>query len=124
VWAQSHQFSLPKQGSPNDDRRAASFKFIEWMTAHAVNWAAAGQVPARNAARDEALASTDLYLTKLKSWADELPYANFMPTNVPTMLELLPRIGNHVIGAIIGQESVEDALKNAESEVNDILANG
>jgi ABC-type glycerol-3-phosphate transport system substrate-binding protein len=81
-------------------------------------------VPARNSARDEALASSELYLTKLHPWASELPYANFMPTNVPTMLEVLPRIGNHVIGALIGQESVEDALKNAESEVNDILANG
>jgi multiple sugar transport system substrate-binding protein len=124
VWAQSHQLSLPKQGSPSDDRRAAAFKFIDWITAHAVDWARAGQVPARNSARDEALASTELYLTKLHAWASELPYAKFMPTNVPTMLELLPRLGSHVISGLLGQESVGDALKNAESEVNDILSNG
>jgi multiple sugar transport system substrate-binding protein len=124
VWAQSHQLSLPKQGSPDDARRAAGFKFIDWITAHAVDWARAGQVPARNSARDEALASTELYLTKLHAWASELPYANFMPTNVPTMLELLPRLGSHVISGLLGQESIEDALKNAESEVNDILSNG
>ena len=53
-----------------------------------------------------------------------MPYAKFMPSDVPTMLEILPRIGNHVAGAILGQESVEDALSNAEEEVNDIIANG
>ncbi len=123
VWAQSHQLSLPKQGSPDDARRQASLKFIDWMTAHSIDWAKAGQVPARNSARAEALASTDPYLVKLKSWAAELTYANFMPTNVPTMLELLPRIGSHVIGALLGQEAIADALNNAESEVNDIISN-
>src|SRR5262249_40072507 len=68
VWAQSHQLTLPKQGSPDDARRAAALKFIDWITAHAIDWARAGQVPARNSARDEALASSELYLTKLHPW--------------------------------------------------------
>ncbi len=124
VWAQSHQLSLPKQGDADDARREASLKFIDWMTDHAVDWAKAGQVPARNSAREETLASTDPYLMRIKTWADELAYADFMPTDVPTILELLPRLGSHVIGALLGQESIEDALKNAESEVNDIIENG
>jgi multiple sugar transport system substrate-binding protein len=125
VWAQSHQFSLPKQSDNSAERRAASLKFIEWMTAHSADWAKAGQIPARNSAREEVAANTDnLYLQKLKAWESELPYAKFMPTDIPTMLELLPRIGSHVVGAVIGQESVEDALNAAESEVNDIIANG
>jgi multiple sugar transport system substrate-binding protein len=124
VWAQSHQLSLPKQGKPDDKRREAALTFIDWITAHAVDWAKAGQVPARNSAREEALSSKDPYLTKLHAWASELSYAKFMPTNVPTMLELLPRLGNHAIGALLGQEDIQKALDAAESEVNDILANG
>jgi multiple sugar transport system substrate-binding protein len=125
VWAQSHQFSLPNQSDNSEERRAASLKFIQWMTAHSSDWSKAGQIPAHNDARAQVEANTDdLYLQKLKAWISELSYAKFMPTNVPTMLELLPRIGNHVVGAIIGQESVEDALNNSEQEVNDIIANG
>lgn len=122
VWAQSHQLSLPRQGDNDEARRAASLHFVDWLTQHSVDWASAGQVPARNSARDEALASSDLYLTKLHAWADQLSFAKFMPTNVPTMLELLPRLGSHLQAGILGQVSIEDALSDAEAEVNDILS--
>ena len=125
VWAQSHQFSLPKQSDNSEERRAASLKFIEWMTAHSVDWAKAGQIPARNSARDEVIANTDNpVLQDVKVFVPELAYAKFWPSDVPTMLEIGPRIGNHAIAAILGQESVEDALKAAEQEINDIIANG
>jgi len=125
VWAQSHQFSLPKQSDNSAERRAASLKFIEWMTAHSVDWAKAGQVPARNSAREEVLANTDNpVLQEVKNFVPELAYAKFWPTDVPTMLEIGPRIGNHAVAAILGQESVADALKSAEQEINDISANG
>jgi multiple sugar transport system substrate-binding protein len=122
VWAQSHQLALPRQTDNDEARRAASLKFIQWLTAHADQWAQAGQVPANNAAREAALASEDLYLQKLQAWASELSYAKFMPTNVPNMLEALPRLGSHVQAAILGQTDIEDALSDAESEVNDILS--
>lgn len=120
VWAQSHQLSLPRQGKPDQAKREASFRFIEWLTAHSVDWAKAGQVPARNSARDEALKSSDPYLTKLKAWASELPYADFM-SSVPTLLQIMPRIAANAEGAILGQWSVEEGLKKAESEVNKLL---
>jgi multiple sugar transport system substrate-binding protein len=121
VWAQSHQFSLPKQANPNPDIRAASLKFILWMSQHSVDWAKAGQVPARNSARDEALKSDNIFLQKLKTWASELPYAAFMPLH-PKLLEVMPRIAANVEGALLGQWSVEEGLKKAEDEVNQILA--
>jgi multiple sugar transport system substrate-binding protein len=125
VWAQSHQFALPKQSDNSEERRAASLKFVEWMTAHSVDWARAGQIPARNSARDEVLANTDNpVLQQVKVFVPELAYAKFWPSDVPTMLEIGPRIGNHAVAAILGQESVEDALRMAEEEINDIIANG
>jgi multiple sugar transport system substrate-binding protein len=121
VWAQSHQFSLPKQADANADRRAASLKFILWMSQHSVDWAKAGQVPARNSARDEALKSDNIFLQKLKTWASELPYASFIPPH-PKLLEVMPRIAANVEGAILDQWTVEEGLKKAEDEVNQILA--
>jgi multiple sugar transport system substrate-binding protein len=121
VWAQSHQFSLPRQGKADPERRAAALKFILWMSQHSVDWAKAGQVPARNSARDEALSSDNIYLKKLKTWASELPYVSFMPPH-PKLLEVMPRVAANVEGALLGQWTVEEGLKKAEDEVNQILA--
>lgn len=121
VWGQSHQFSLPNQGSPDPERRLAALKFVLWMSQHSVDWAKAGQVPARNSARDEALNSSDPILQKLKTWASELPYVAFMPPH-PKLLEVMPRIAANVEGTLYNQWSAEEGLKKAEDEVNGILA--
>ena len=41
--------------TPIRTKRAATLKFVMWMGEHSVDWAKAGQVPARNSARQEAL---------------------------------------------------------------------
>jgi|GEM_PF-214399 multiple sugar transport system substrate-binding protein len=120
VWGQSHQFALPRQGKPDAERRAATLKFVQWMTQHGVDWAKAGQVPAHNAARDEALSSDDHILQKLRVWASQLPYVAYIPAH-PMLLEVMPRIAANVEGALLNQWSVEEGLRKAEEEVNQIL---
>jgi multiple sugar transport system substrate-binding protein len=121
TWAQSHQFALPRQRNNDPVKREAVLKFVKWMGEHSVDWAKAGQVPARNSARQEALTTDDPYLKKLQVWASELPYAAFMPSS-PRLLEVMPRIAANVEGALLNQWSVEEGLKKAEAEVNGILA--
>jgi multiple sugar transport system substrate-binding protein len=121
VWAQSHQFALPTQPNPDPAKREAVFKFIDWMTKNSIEWSKAGQIPARNSAREEMFKSDNIYLKKLQTWAKELPYLAFMPSS-PKLLEVMPRIAANVEGAILGQWSVEEGLNKAESEVNKILA--
>jgi multiple sugar transport system substrate-binding protein len=121
VWAQSHQFALPKQRNADPAKRDATLRFVKWMGEHSVDWAKAGQVPARNSARQEALTADDPYLKKLQTWASQLPYATFMPS-FPQILEVMPRIASNVEGALLGQWSVQEGLSKAESEVNAILA--
>lgn len=121
TWGQSHQFALPKQGDEDDERRAASLRFVNWMAAHAVDWAQAGQIPANNAAREQALALDNVYMQKLNVWAEQLPYVAYMKST-PKLLEVMPRIAANVEGAILGEWSPEDALSQAEEEVNDILS--
>jgi multiple sugar transport system substrate-binding protein len=121
VWAQSHQFALPRQRNPDPAKREATLRFVKWMGEHSVDWAKAGQVPARNSARQEALTAEDPYLKKLQTWASELPYAAFMPS-FPKILEVMPRIAANVEGALLNQWSVADGLTKAETEVNAILS--
>jgi len=123
TWAQSHQFALPRQRNPDSAKREATLRFVKWMGEHSVDCAKAGQVPARNSARQEALTADDPYLKKLQTWASELPYAAFMPSS-PKLLEVMPRIAANVEGALLNQWSVEEGLKRAEDEVNQILAAG
>jgi multiple sugar transport system substrate-binding protein len=123
TWAQSHQFALPRQRNQDPAKREAVFRFIKWMGEHSVDWAKAGQVPARNSARQEALSSDDPYLKKLQVWASELAYPAFMPSS-PRLLEVMPRIAANVEGALLNQWSVEEALQKAENEVNQILSAG
>ena len=80
-----------------------------------------GTDDARNSARQEALSSDNVYLQKLKTWASELPYVSFIPSH-PKLLEVMPRIAANVEGAILNQWTVEEGLKKAEDEVNQILA--
>jgi multiple sugar transport system substrate-binding protein len=121
VWGQSHQFALPKQPNPNPEQRAAVLKFVQWIGQHSVDWAKAGQVPAHNMAREEALRSDNIFLKKLNTWASELPYVAYIPPH-PKLLEVMPRIAANVEGTMLAGLSVEEALKKAEDEVNAILA--
>jgi multiple sugar transport system substrate-binding protein len=121
TWGQSHQFALPRQTNPNPDQRAAALKFIQWIGQHSVDWAKAGQVPAHNAAREEALNSDNIFLQKLRTWASQLPYVAYMAPH-PKLLEVMPRIAANVEGTMLAGLSVEEALKKAEDEVNAILA--
>jgi multiple sugar transport system substrate-binding protein len=121
TWAQSHQFALPKQRNQDPAKREATLRFIKWMGEHSVDWAKAGQIPAHNAARQEVLGSADPQFKKLQVWASELPYAAFLPTS-PHLLEVMPRIAADVEAAVLNQGTVEEGVKKAESEVNQILA--
>lgn len=121
VWGQSHQFALPRQATANPEQRAAALKFVQWMGQRSADWAQAGQIPAHNKARAEALGSNTRVAKELSVWASELPYVAYMPPH-PKILEVLPRIAANVEGAVLGQWSVEEGLKKAEDEVNGILA--
>lgn len=121
TWGQSHQFALPNQPSQTPEQRAAALKFVQWITAHSADWSKAGQVPANNASRAEAFSGDDRISKEMKVFESELPYVKFMPPH-PKLLEVMPRIAANVEGAMLGQWSVEQALKQAEDEVNAILS--
>jgi multiple sugar transport system substrate-binding protein len=50
VWAGSHQLALT---SDDPGQQAAAGCWIKWLSDHSVDWAKAGQIPARNSVRED-----------------------------------------------------------------------
>ena len=53
-WAGSHQFVLPTLKTPDDNKSQAAKVFLNWISQKSLDWAKAGQVPARNEVRESA----------------------------------------------------------------------
>ncbi len=52
AWAGSHQFVLPTLKTPDDNKSQAAKVFLNWISQKSLEWAKAGQVPARNEVRE------------------------------------------------------------------------
>ena len=52
VWANSHNFFLPRQSSADQNKVNASKVFIAWMSEQSAEWAGSGMIPARQSVRD------------------------------------------------------------------------
>src|SRR5215207_253697 len=48
AWAGSHQFVLPTLKTPDENKSIAARVFLNWTSQQSLQWAKAGQVPARN----------------------------------------------------------------------------
>jgi multiple sugar transport system substrate-binding protein len=54
AWAGSHQFVLPTSKTPDENKSKAARVFLNWISQQSLEWAGAGQVPARNDVRESA----------------------------------------------------------------------
>ncbi|MBC7725387.1 MAG: ABC transporter substrate-binding protein [Burkholderiaceae bacterium] len=52
VWANSHNFFLPRQSGADQNKVNASKVFIAWMSEQSAEWAGSGMIPARQSVRD------------------------------------------------------------------------
>jgi multiple sugar transport system substrate-binding protein len=52
VWANSHQFVLVRQQTPDQNKQQASKVFIDWISKKSREWAKSGMIPARNSERE------------------------------------------------------------------------
>lgn len=118
TWAGSHQFVLPRQIKADKNKAVASRVFVNWISQQSLNWADAGMVPAR--------------ITVLKSpefkkkgavnqFAAELDYARFLPP-IPGVADQDPEYVIAVSKAMLGKQSVAEALAEGGAKANKILA--
>ena len=118
AWANSHNFTIVKQRSVNENKVAGSKVFINWLSQHSLDWAKGGQVPARKAVREDAGFTG---LTDVASLAPELEYAAFPPA-APGIGEVLTTFYTSFNEAVLGKKSPKQALDDGAAKADRQLA--
>src|SRR5262249_45498981 len=122
-WAQSHQVALAKPQKLEENKRAAAFDFVRWLTEHTFEWSKAGQLPAnkRVLASDEYQKSDLLVHKLLKVWEKNLATARFMPL-FPQYVQWEDQLPAALAPAIRNEVSPQSALSDAEQLGNNLLS--
>ncbi|MFN7252640.1 MAG: ABC transporter substrate-binding protein [Anaerobacillus sp.] len=109
AWAGSHNFVLPKQKKDDPAKQQAAMKFIKYVADNSLEWAKAGQIPAKNSVNQSA---EFLALEHQANIAKQSPYLVFAPAS-PTYVEAWVPAEEGVQLAILGQKTPEAALNDA-----------
>jgi ABC-type glycerol-3-phosphate transport system substrate-binding protein len=116
AWSASHLLVLPKKKTR--DKVDAAAKFVEWLTAHQIEWSAnAGHCPTR-----KSVIASDAFkkLTKQQAFAEELSYLVWQP-HVEQAMSVENRSRQEFDAVYNRQKTIPQALKDLETFVNDIL---
>ena len=121
-WAQSHQVALAKPQKVEENKRAAAFDFVRWLTEHTFEWSKAGQLPAnRKVLASDQYQKSDLLVHKhLKVWEKNLASATFMPLH-PRYVEMEDQVPPLLGPGVRNEVSVQKALADSEQLVNNLL---
>jgi multiple sugar transport system substrate-binding protein len=118
TWSGSHNFVIMNQTEPDENRIQASKVFINWISQKSIEWAKAGQIPARNSVR-ESQEFQDL--AEQSALAQQVDYVHFVPP--------VPGIGDVQVGsfdvavneAVLLKKEPKAALDDAAAKADQIL---
>jgi multiple sugar transport system substrate-binding protein len=117
VWANSHNFTIVQQKAADGNKVAGAKVFINWLSQHSLDWAAGGQVPARNAVRDDPKFKE---LTEINTLAAELPDAAFPPA-APGIGDVTNLFYTAFNEAVLGKKSPKQALDDGVAKADKLL---
>jgi len=115
VWANSHQFFLPRQN--DTDAQTAAKVFIAWMSEHSADWAGAGMIPARASER-EGGALDGLPQQAIAEQIDEMRFLPPVP-GIGTVVTETVEIA--VADGVLGGASPEEALRREGDRASQLL---
>lgn len=118
TWAGSHQFVLPRQIRPDENKQIASRVFVNWLSQQSLNWADAGMVPARNEVRQQSEFQSK---GAVLEFTKELDYIHFFPP-IAGVTDVLPEWTTATSNAMLGKEDIAAALGKGAERANKILA--
>lgn len=118
AWAGSHNFVVMRQRTPDDNKLQASKVFINWISERSIEWAKAGQIPARKSVREsDEFASLEVQSTL----AEQVPYLHFAPP-VPGIGDVQTNaIDVGINEAILLKKEPQAALDDAVAKANKLL---
>jgi multiple sugar transport system substrate-binding protein len=117
VWAGSHQFVLPTLKTPDQNKSTAARVFLNWISQQSLEWAKAGQVPARNSVRESAEFKA---LTNQATLGAQLDVVRFAPP-VPGIGDAFLEWQKAVNESVLGIKEPKTALSDAAGRANKIL---
>ncbi|MDQ3923471.1 MAG: ABC transporter substrate-binding protein, partial [Actinomycetota bacterium] len=110
TWANSHNFVITQQATTDQNKVEASQVFINWISQQSIEWARAGQIPARNSVR-ESQEFEDL--PEQSTIAQEVSYIHFRPP-VPGIGDIQPETYDQAVNeAVLRQSDPQTALDEA-----------
>jgi multiple sugar transport system substrate-binding protein len=117
AWANSHHFFMTAQAADDTNRANASKTFIGWMSDQSASWAAAGMIPARNAAREQ----SDFTDSPQYALKDQIDALHFLPP-IPGLGDISPdTLEVAVQEGVLGKKQPADALSNAASNATELM---
>ena len=117
AWAGSHQFVLPTLKTPDQNKSTAARVFLNWISQQSLEWAKAGQVPARNEVRDSAEFKALKGQATLGSQVDDLHF----PPSVPGIQDAFLEWEKALNESVLGIKQPQAALSDAAGRANKIL---
>jgi multiple sugar transport system substrate-binding protein len=120
TWAGSHQLTLPVHKSGADKcKDAAAGMLIKYLSDNSVEWAKAGQIPARNSVRNGAAFKA---VEPQASIAPSVEHA-FFPPSVPGITDAFAPLDEAVGSVMSGKATdIKKALDDAAARAEQILA--
>jgi multiple sugar transport system substrate-binding protein len=106
TWAGSHNFVIPKQKNEDPAKIQAAMTFVKYVTDNSLDWAKAGQIPAKNSVRDSAEFKA---LEHQANIAKQVDYLVFPPAS-PTYVDAWVPGEQAVTKAVLGQMQPKEAL--------------
>lgn len=115
--------ALAKPQKIEENKRAAAFDFVRWLTENTFEWSKAGQLPAnKKVLASDQYQKSDLEVHKhLKVWEKNLASATFMPLH-PRYVEMEDQVPPLLGPGVRNEVSVQKALADSEQLVNNLLA--
>ncbi|WP_437477346.1 ABC transporter substrate-binding protein [Sorangium sp. So ce1014] len=121
VWGNAHHLVLPRQPATGAGQRRlrASVVFLAWLSEHSLEWAQAGMVPARRAARESAAFRR---MTEQAIFAEQLPVVRFPPAIAGIDSVRASTLDLAVNEAVLLRAAPREALNRAAREADALLA--
>ena len=117
VWAGSHNMVIMRQPSANDNKLQAAQVFVNWISSHSIEWARAGQIPARNTVRNSKAFKG---LEHQSTLAQQQDYVHFAPA-VPGIGDAQLEMEQAVNRAVLMKQSPKQALDEAARKGDKLL---
>jgi len=113
AWAGSHQFVLPTMKNPDQNKSTAARVFLNWISQQSLEWAKAGQVPARNSVRESAEFKALKDQATLGGQIDDLHFLPPVAGIGDAMLEWEKAVNEAVLGTKAPAAALSDAAGRA-----------